>query len=140
GEDVRLGCVAALRAELAGQLIKEIKIEVHSGVGWAIEGPDCRSCMSTRCIDAASEGLNLDFLIALHCVFPVVLDRVRVCDEPAIAVGVDIRAAGALGELAGVARLFRPRLLSAAEDVARIQAEKQGEHQHDKSAARASPD
>src|SRR4030095_16637042 len=90
GEDVRLGCVAALRAELAGQLIKEIKIEVHSGVGWAIEGPDCRSCMSTRCIDAAGEGLNLDFLIALPCVFPVVLDRVRVCDEPAIAVGGDI--------------------------------------------------
>ena len=40
GEDIRLGCVAALRPELASQLIEKVKIEIDGGVGWAIEGPD----------------------------------------------------------------------------------------------------
>ena len=39
GQDVRLSCVAALRVELAGQLIEEFEIEVDRGVGWAIERP-----------------------------------------------------------------------------------------------------
>ncbi len=86
GQHVRLGSVASLRSELAGQLVEESKIEVHRCVGWTIERPDGRSRMTTGRIDAAREGLHLDLLIALKSVVPVVLDRVRVRDESAVPV------------------------------------------------------
>ena len=38
GEHIRLGSVAALCAELARQLVEEVKIEVHRRVGWTVEG------------------------------------------------------------------------------------------------------
>ncbi len=53
---------------------------------------------------------------------------------------VDVRAASALGKLAGVAGLLRSGLRGSAEDVARVQAEQQGEHQNDQSGAAANRD
>ena len=73
-------------------------------------------------------------------VVPVVLDRVRVRDEPAVPVGVDIGAPSALGELAGVGGLLRSGLRGPAEDVARVDAEQQGEDQDDQAGAAANRD
>ena len=48
GEHVRLGGVAALRAELAGQLIEESKIEIDRRVGWTVERSDRGASHSHR--------------------------------------------------------------------------------------------
>src|SRR6188472_3187160 len=91
-------------------------------------------------IGAALEGLNLDLLIALDMIVPVILNRVRVRDEAAVAVSADIRTTRALGEWARASRLLRSGLLSAAEDVTRVEAEQQGEHEDDQSGAAADRD
>jgi hypothetical protein len=89
-QHVRLGGIAALRPELVRQLIEEPKIQVHRRVGWAVEGSNRGGRIATGCIDAAGKGLHLDRLVALEIVVPVVLDRVRVRDKPAVALGVDV--------------------------------------------------
>src|SRR5512133_2095201 len=86
-------------------------------------------------VDAAGKRLHLDFLIALDSVVPVVLDRIRVRHEAAVAVAVDVRAPGALGELTGIVRLPLARLLAPAKNVAGIEAKQQGEHQNDQPGA-----
>src|SRR5688500_2598291 len=93
--------------------------------------------MAARRVDTICERDDLDRLVALKIVLPVILDRVRVRDKPAIAVGVDIRASGALGELTRVFRLLRPGLRSPAEDVARVDAEQQGDQQNNQTGATA---
>src|SRR5215211_2525275 len=96
--------------------------------------------MPTRSIDAAFEGLHLYCLIALQSVIPIILDGVRVRDEPAFTITVDIRAAGALSELARVTGLLRRRPRRAAEDVTWIDAEQQSQHQNDQSGTAANRD
>src|SRR5215207_3402645 len=96
--------------------------------------------MSAGRVDAAGESHNLDLLVALEIVVPVLLNRVGVGDESAVSVGVDIGAPGALGELAGVGGLLRPGLRSATENVAWVDAEQQRNDQNDQAGAAADRD
>jgi uncharacterized protein len=96
--------------------------------------------MSAGRVDAVCVSHNLDLLVALEIVVPVLLNRVRVRDKPAVSVGVDIGTPGALGELAGVVGLLRSGLLSATENVARVYAEQECNDQNDQSGATADCD
>ena len=106
---------------------KKRQVQVHPGVGGAVEGPDRRRGAAARRVDLAGEGVDLDHLVALQRVTPVVLDRVGVGHEPAVAVLADVGAAGALGERGGgsAGGIGAGRL--AAEDVPRVDAEHQGQ-------------
>jgi hypothetical protein len=96
--------------------------------------------MPTCSVDTAFESLYLNRLIALHCVFPVILYGVRVGNESAVTITVDIGAARALSELARVTGLLGRRAWRTPQDVAWIDAEQQGEHQNDQSGTTADRD
>ncbi len=98
GQHVRLRRVAALRTEVARQLVEETQVEVDLGVAWAIEGADGRGGVAAGRVDAAGERPHLDHLIVRRRTLPVVLDGVGVRDEPAVPLSLDVRASGALRE------------------------------------------
>ena len=140
-EHVRLRGVAALGAELAGQLVEEAGVQVDRGVARAVEGPDGRARGAAGGRHLAGERDHLDLLVAVVGAGPVGLDRVRVRHEPALAVAGDVGARGALlVRRGGGALRLGLRSGGAAHQVAGVDAEEQGQHQHDQPGAAAEGD
>ena len=157
GDDVLLGELAAVGAELALQLLEEARVDVDLRVERAVEGTDLRvggAALRLR-LALVDDGLHrlVVHLVLRQRLGPVVLDAVDGRDDEAHVVLVGVGARLALGELPLVdlsggrdlvalellGRGGRRRVLpesAAAEDLAA--AEDEHEHEQDEAADAAS--
>ena len=87
---VRLGKLAALRAELIGERVVEAQVDVHLAIGRAIEGAHCGRGVAARGRDLAVEQDGVGPLVSINRARPVLLHGVHHRDQRAVALLVRV--------------------------------------------------